>query len=352
MTESNKIDYEYTGDDKYQPPAGGVRDPQGRMYYPYLAEAALKKAVNLAIALERPLLLEGEPGCGKTRLANAIAYELTQKNLRQPDSKQKPEPDQVEPWWNFYIWNVKSTSRAREGFYTYDAVGRLRDAQLIGSDPKRLEKYLQKEEISELEDRLADKTQYRTFGKFGEALREQTYRPILLIDEIDKADSDFANDLLLELDELRFEIPETGEAFVPPSHKPIILITSNREKPLPEPFLRRCLYFYVAFPGTTALEQIIQKRFGTLENQQEVVNLAIQKFVAVRELLKKQPGSRPPGTSEFLEFLTALVQQQRPVAEAIAELDNLANELHLLGTLIKTKADQSLYIDRAGKTQQ
>jgi len=345
MTDSTQMDYTYTGD--YQPQK--IRDthgkeeypsdPLGRKYYPYLPEEPLKKAVNLAIALERPLLLEGEPGCGKTRLASAIAYEFTQKNLRKPKVK-----DSKSLWWNFYTWNVKSTTRARDGFYTYDAVARLRDAQLIGSDPERLRNYLGDEEVKKLEVRLADKTKYRTFGEFGNALRKQTYRPILLIDEIDKADSDFANDLLLELDELRFEIPDTEEKFQPPTHKPIILITSNREKPLPEPFLRRCLYYYVEFPDTEHLNKIISKRFGDLaHSKSEVVKKAVEQFKAIRELLKKQPGSRPPGTSEFLEFLTALIQERESIADAIKELDNLGNELPLLGTLIKTKADQDLY---------
>lgn len=344
MMDEIAMDYEYTGENQYQPPSEGVPDSQGRLYYPYLAETPLKKAVNLAIALERPLLLEGEPGCGKTRLANAIAYEFTQKNLRQHQSNRGEEA----PWWNFYIWNVKSTTRAREGFYTYDAVGRLRDVQLFGSDLKRLEEYWHPTEIKELKDRLADKTKYRTFGKFGDALREQTYRPILLIDEIDKADSDFANDLLLELDELRFEIPETREEFKSPTHKPIILITSNREKPLPEPFLRRCLYFYVPFPDTAHLKQIIQKRFESKAvEKKDVVQLAVEKFEDIRKLLQQQPGSRPPGTSEFLEFLTTLIQEQKPMEEAISELENLANEVHILGTLLKTKADQDRYIEQA-----
>lgn len=340
MTQKTEFDYQYTGE--YQPDAKGIKDLQGRLYYPYLVEEKLRKAVNLAIALERPLLLEGDPGCGKTKLANAIVYEFTQK-LRE----QNPE-ENSESWWNFYIWNVKSTTRARDGFYTYDAVGRLRDAQLIGSDLERLGNILQKTEIKQLEERLGNKTKYRTFGKFGEALREQSYRPILLIDEIDKADSDFANDLLLELDELRFEIPETREEFEPPTHKPIILITSNREKPLPEAFLRRCLYFYVPFPTSTNLQKIIQKRFGqSAIDKKQVVELAVSKFENIRKLLKQQPGSRPPGTSEFLEFLTALIQETKPIEEALRELNNLAKEVHILGTLIKTKTDQERYIEQA-----
>jgi MoxR-like ATPase len=239
MTQARKQGYRYTGEDAYQPPQMGVRDPLGRLYYPYVASDALKEAVNPAMELERPLLLEGEPGCGKTRLAGAIAYEFTQKYLNgQVDEAGQP------CWWEYAIWNVKSTSRARDGLYTFDAVARLRDAQLLGFDPKRLQEYLGVEESQKLKDRLRDKTCYREFGPLGAALRQPHTRPIVLIDEIDKADSDFPNDLLLELDQLCFGVPETGETISPPPQKPIILITSNREKPLPEPFLRRCLYFY------------------------------------------------------------------------------------------------------------
>lgn len=342
MTKPTKIDYTYTGDDPYQPSADGLRDPLGREYFPYLPEPGLQKAINLAIALQRPLLLEGEPGCGKTRVASALAFELSCKQL----SNQHPQPDQSEDWWNFYIWNITSTSRAQDGLYTFDAVGRLRDAQLIGSGPEQLKKYLGKQETEALENRLSNKAQYREFGALGKSLREQTYRPVLLIDEIDKADSDFPNDLLLELDELRFTIPETGENIKSPEahHKPIILITSNREKPLPEPFLRRCLYYYVPFPDEATLKRIITARFGErIRSKEKLVSKAVEKFTAIYDLLKLQPGSRPPGTSELIEFLTALIQENKPVKEAIAELDNLAEELPLLGTLIKTKADQDLY---------
>ncbi|MBE7385173.1 MAG: MoxR family ATPase [Leptolyngbya sp. SIO1E4] len=347
MTTQAAMDYTYTGTDACQPPAEGIQDPKGREYFPYLPEPKLKKALNLAITLQRPLLLEGEPGCGKTRVASALAYELACKNLGQkPD-----ESDKLEDWWNFYIWNITSTSRAQDGLYTYDAVGRLRDAQLIGADPKRLQKYLG-DDAAALENRLQDKRRYRQFGALGQALQHQTYRPVVLIDEIDKADSDFPNDLLLELDELRFTIPETdNERVGPPEahNKPIILITSNREKPLPEPFLRRCLYYYVTFPEEKILRRIIRARFGQrIAQKQAIVTIALEKFKTIQGLLQKQPGSRPPGTSELLEFLTALIQEQKPMEEAIAELENLADELPLLGTLIKTKADQDLYVQRQG----
>lgn len=357
MTNQAKLDYTYTGDEQYQPHPDGLRDSQGREYFPYLPEPGLKKALNLAIALQRPLLLEGEPGCGKTRIAVALAYELACKNFgtKPVDSKKPKGPKQPKNWWNFYIWNITSTSRAQDGLYTFDAVGRLRDAQLIGSDPQRLKNYLGEKETEALESRLTDKTQYREFGALGEALREQTYRPVVLIDEVDKADSDFPNDLLLELDELRFIIPETEEKIGPPENdkKPIILITSNREKPLPEPFLRRCLYYYVPFPEEATLRRILQARFGQrIAQKEEIVSLALKKFDQIHKLLEKQPGSRPPGTSELLEFLTALIQENKTVEEAIAELEKLAEELPLLGTLIKTKPDQDLYVKTYSKIRE
>jgi MoxR-like ATPase len=342
MTNSTEIDYTYTGADPYQPSANGLRDPQGREYFPYLPEPGLRKALNLAIALQRPLLLEGEPGCGKTRVASALAFELSCKQLRD----KHPNPDKKEDWWNFYIWNITSTSRAQDGLYTFDAVGRLRDAQLMGTDPERLKDFLG-DEAEDLKKRIKDKQEYLSYGALGQALQDQTNRPILLIDEIDKADSDFPNDLLLELDELRFTVPELDNKPIGPPEdkiKPIILITSNREKPLPEPFLRRCLYYYVPFPDEVTLKRIIAARFGErIESKQELVSKALEKFTAIYKLLKDQPGSRPPGTSELIEFLTALIQEGKPVKEAIAELDNLAEELPLLGTLIKTKTDQDLY---------
>jgi MoxR-like ATPase len=332
-----KLDYQYIGDDAYQPEMN-TRDPQGRRYDPYVAGEDLKEAVNLAIALKRPLLLEGEPGCGKTRLAGAIAYELTQKNFKELVAE-----DGQPVWWDYYIWTVKSTLRARDGLYRYDAVARLRDAQLIGSDPKRLQEYIGKEESDELKERLKDKKSYREMGALGEALRDPQYRSIVLIDEIDKADSDFPNDLLTEIDQLRFEIPETGERFETPDDdkKPIIIVTSNREKPLPEPFLRRCLYFYVEFPAEAQLREIITKRFGVLRGKDKLISEAIAHFYEVREMLIQQPGSRPPGTSEFLEFLTAL--SDRSVKNAKEDIQNLANRLPLLGILLKTKSDQDLY---------
>lgn len=333
MSDNKKPDYEYTAEEKYQT-EDGTEDPWKQIYcpYPYLPSDELKEAVNLAIALERPLLLEGEPGCGKTRLAGAVAYEFTKKNAEYLSTQEK--------FWAYYIWNIKSTIRARDGLYRYDAVARLRDAQLMGTNPDKLQDFLGGEETEELKQRLKDKKNYREFGALGKALQKHDYRPILLIDEIDKADSDFANDLLLELEELRFEIPETGESFPTPENKPIIFITSNREKPLPEPFLRRCIYFYVEFPDDKLLRNIIDKRFGTLtgRNKQKIKDKAIEIFYNIRDLLEKHPGSKPPGTSEFIDFFNAILQRKNP----LDDLDNLFNRTSLLGILIKTKPDQFL----------
>jgi MoxR-like ATPase len=341
----------YKGDTSHLPPMDGMPDLVGNIYYPYLPSPDLVKAVNLAIALERPLLLEGEPGCGKTCLAGAIAYEFTQQNFKeQKDEKGQPK------WWPFYTWTIKSTSRARDGLYTFDAVARLRDAQLIasvGGDFERLKACYDEKEIEQLEVQLKDPKRrgYREFGRLGTALMSEMpkdqewkldYPPVVLIDEIDKADSDFANDLLLEIEEWRFEIPETGEKIGPPKHKPIVLITSNREKPLPEPFLRRCLYFFVPFPEER-LREIIERRFGSLtQEKQEVVNLAIQRFSEIQALLENQPGERSPGVSEFLLFLAALLDYPT-VENAINDLQQLADQLPLLGILLKNRDVQDLY---------
>ncbi|NJM70659.1 MAG: MoxR family ATPase [Scytonema sp. RU_4_4] len=327
---------QYTGE--FQPPQAGVKDLNQRVYYPYISSEDLKEAVNLAIALERPLLLEGEPGCGKTRLAGAVAYEFTQKYLQDQNNKEEQK------WWDYYIWNIKSTTRARDGLYSYDVVARLRDAQLMGSGPQQLKEFLEDREIQDLKNRLKEKKNYRDFGALGKALQEHPHRPILLIDEIDKADGDFANDLLLELEELCFEVPETGESFPTPEHKPIIFITSNREKPLPEPFLRRCLYFFVDFPNKEQLRKIINQRFSErVRDKQELVEKAIERFDEIRKRLENVPGSRPPGTSEFIEFLTALLNKQ-DVKKALEDLEKLSDKLPLLGTLLKTKQDQELYV--------
>jgi MoxR-like ATPase len=210
---TQELDYIYTGKILPERPKTGSR---GQKRYPYLPEDDLVEAVNLSIALERPLLLEGDPGCGKTCLAEAIVYELNQKNKVEIP---------------FYRWDVKSSTRGRDGLYTFDAVGRLRDAQMLGANLSQLEKFLDQEDFKTLKTRLKDKEKYIEFGALGQAIQEESKRAIVLIDEVDKADSDFANDLLLELDRFEFTVPELNNQSYPENPqtapKPIVILTSN-----------------------------------------------------------------------------------------------------------------------------
>jgi MoxR-like ATPase len=236
--------------------------------------------------------------------------------------------------------------------YTYDAVGRLRDAQMLGANLSAIETFLQAGETEKLKKRLENKSgeEYLKFGAFGNAINESAAtgkRSIILIDEVDKADSDFCNDLLLELNEYKFTVTEIGEEATYPKDgksatKPIVILTSNREKPLPAPFLRRCLYFYVEFPTGDRLTEIIAARFETIPEQQEAfVRQAIEHILKVRQLMQDQLGSRPPGTSEFLDLLLALWELE-PKA-AISKLQNLSGDLPLLGTLLKSQPDQGIH---------
>jgi MoxR-like ATPase len=334
MTTPSRYDYTFSKEADYSLLKEKRTDKEKRCYEPYIPSDGLVEAVNLAIDLKRPLLLEGEPGCGKTRLAGAIVYQLTQNNLRN---------QKTDNWWPFYTWTVKSYTRARDGLYTFDAVGRLRDAQMANI----MLQQAQDSEVSQMQSKLQNAKEYRKFGALGDAFREQGKRAVVLIDEVDKADSDFANDLLLELDEFRFEIPETGEKISAPKEPPIIILTSNREKPLPDAFLRRCLYFNIAFPSGDELKNIARQRLTNLSQEKEEEALLAQataKFEEVREAMR-QPGSRPPGTSEFLEFLEALRRRFNSNFEQV--LEDLPNQLPLLGILLKTKADQELYAKKA-----
>jgi MoxR-like ATPase len=334
-----------------QPPPDGLEDlTTGRRYYPYTPDLKLVKAVNLAILLKRPLLIEGEPGCGKTRLADAIAYQFSRMQIAE-----QRDSDLHKEWWHYGIWNVKSNGQARDGLYRFDAVGRLRDAQLVGSDPDKL-KDLMGEDFDKLKARLQgkesdnngrEKNAYITFGKLGEALwQTKCDRPIVLIDEIDKADSDFQNDLLYELDRLSFEIPETGETYPNPKGNfrpyPIVIITSNRERQLPEPFLRRCLYYYLDFPDTPVLTKIIKSRFGQKAiEQKELVAKTIAHFNQIREELKGKPSSKSPGTSELIDLVEVLLDANTSAADR--DLAQLVKNPHILGIILKTKDDHELY---------
>jgi MoxR-like ATPase len=357
MTEPNKNRLKYDGD-KYKHPIKPIpTDPEGRKYYPYIPSPDLCEAINLAIALNRPLLLEGEPGCGKTMLADAIAYEFTHKYKDRLQGKKK--------WWPYYIWNVKSTERARNGLYTFDAVARLRDAQLAGAMS-----YLPDAEKTEVIKRLNDKTEYIEFGAFGKALTDEMppgVRPILLIDEIDKADPDFANDLLLEIGRNQFEITEIKASEDTSTDKntkvkikdryfsredsgnePIVIITSNKERPLPEAFLRRCLYYHVGFPDDEYLTKIVRSHLGEKAEYTDLINAAIEKMKEARNTLGEQPGSKLPGTSEVLDLLKALID--RPQSKGLAALKDLALELPLLGIVLKSQADQRFYQEELGIT--
>lgn len=294
---------EYTG--KVQPQLG-ERGANGQLLYPYLPNPELVEAVNLAIYLERPLLLKGEPGCGKTQLASAVAYELG---------------------LNLEAWYVKSTSRARDGLYNYDAVGRLRDAQLAASGR------LTEEQIQ----RIDDPTTYIRWGTLGRAFQQEN-RTVVLIDEIDKADIDFPNDLLLELDERRFIVEETGQQ-IEAKVAPIVLITSNDEKDLPDAFLRRCLFHYVEFPSRERLIQIVNALFPT--SPQALVDKAIVRFLLLREEMRKDKGEagKKVSTSELIDWFRVL--RRYPQDEALAKLDG---KIPYAGVLLKSWDDHMRYL--------
>ncbi|MBW4446634.1 MAG: MoxR family ATPase [Spirirestis rafaelensis WJT71-NPBG6] len=305
MVEILNRQFEYTG--KIQPHLG-ERLPNGKLLSPYLPSPELVEAVNLAIYLERPLLLKGEPGCGKTLLASAVAHEL---NLP------------LEAWY------VKSTSRARDGLYTYDAVGRLRDAQLAASDRLKPEQL----------QRLDDAASYVRWGPLGRAFgREQ--RSVVLIDEIDKADIDFPNDLLLELDEKRFIVEETGQE-IEAKAAPIVFISSNDEKDLPDAFLRRCLFHYVEFPTPERLIKIMNVLFPTAS--EVLVNQAVTRFLQLREEMRKEGVTgKNVSTSELIDWFRVL--RRYPEDEVLAKLKG---KLPFLGVLLKSWDDHVRYLRQA-----
>ena len=261
----------------------------------YVAGDDLKVAVNAAIALERPLLVKGEPGTGKTMLAQEVAAALGARMLS---------------------WHVKSTTRAQQGLYEYDAVSRLRDSQL--GDP-----------------RVSDIRNYIRRGPVWEAFASPE-RVVLLIDEIDKADIEFPNDLLLELDRMEFHVYETGE-FVKAAQRPIVFITSNNEKELPDAFLRRCFFHYIRFPDATTMRAIVDTHFPGIKSR--LVEDALRTFFDVRETpgLKKRPT-----TSELLDWLKLLLNEDL-APEALRERDNKKLLPPLHGALLKNEQDVHLF---------
>lgn len=295
----------YTGTVQPKP---GETDTTGRPLYPYLPNEDLIEAVNLTIQLERPLLLKGEPGCGKTRLAYDVAYELGLP---------------------FETWYVKSTSRARDGLYTYDTVGRLRDAQLASGA------LMKPEDLP----RISNPATYVKWGAIGRSF-QNAQRSVILIDEIDKADIDFPNDLLLELDESRFLVEETNET-IAAKFKPIVLITSNDEKALPNAFLRRCLFHYVAFPSHDRLTEIIQRFFPT--TSPALAEKAVGRFLDLRQEMDKDKAGKKVSTSELIDWFNIL--HRYPEDEVLKKLDG---KLPYPGLLLKSWDDHRRYLARMG----
>lgn len=254
----------------------------------YIASQDLMYSVNIAIKLEKPLLIKGEPGTGKTMLAEAISKSLDK---------------------DLIIWSIKSTTKAKDGLYVYDTVQRLYDSQFGEGDVSDIKKYIHP-------------------GKLGEAFLNER-QPVLLIDEIDKADLEFPNDLLWELDKMEFYIPETKET-IRANQRPIVIITSNAEKELPDAFLRRCIFHYIAFPDPDTMREIIDVHFDDLEDK--LVDAAIEAFYWLRELRDIQ---KKPATSELIDWIRALQISGVPIKKIV-------NELPFLGVLLKKNQDIDL----------
>ncbi|MGQ8363797.1 AAA family ATPase [Glaciecola sp. 1036] len=261
----------------------------------YIATKELQLAVNAAITLEKPLLIKGEPGTGKTMLAEELASSLNTDLIQ---------------------WHIKSTTRAQQGLYEYDAVSRLRDSQLGDERVKDIKNYIVK-------------------GKLWQAFTAEK-RPVLLIDEIDKADIEFPNDLLLELDRMEFFVYETQER-IAAKQRPIVIITSNNEKELPDAFLRRCFFHYINFPNEDEMKQIVDVHFPNLKKQ--LLDQALKSFFQLREIggLKKKPS-----TSELIDWLKLLVADDiSPEVLADQEQKNALPPLY--GALLKNEQDIHLF---------
>ena len=254
----------------------------------YVASEQLLASVNVAIALQKPLLVKGEPGTGKTMLAQAIANSLGKKLI---------------------IWNIKSTTKAQDGLYMYDTIQRLYDGQFG-------------------EEGVNDIARYIKLGKLGEAF-ESEEQVILLIDEIDKADLEFPNDLLWELDQMEFYIHETKRT-VKAKHRPIVIITSNAEKELPDAFLRRCIFHYIDFPDQTLMEEIVRTHYPDVEDK--LLKDAMEAFYWIRSM---KDIRKKPSTSELIDWINALQIGGIPT-------DKLRTELPFIGVVVKKDEDLQL----------
>jgi MoxR-like ATPase len=261
----------------------------------YVISEPLKNAVNVTIALERPLLIRGEPGTGKTLLAHSIANGLGKRLI---------------------VWNIKSTTKAQEGLYVYDTVQRLNDSRFGGRD-------------------VSDIKQYIKLGKLGQAFVSPE-QVVLLIDEIDKADLEFPNDLLNELEEMSFYIPETNET-ITAIHRPIVVITSNAEKELPDAFLRRCIFHYIEFPHSELMEEIVRVHFPNIKDS--LLHEALKTFYKLREI---DDFRKKPSTSELIDWIRALMAGGIPH-------DKISSDIPFVGTLLKKETDYDYFVARMGR---
>ena len=261
----------------------------------YIATEDLRIAVNAAVTLERPLLIKGEPGTGKTVLAEEVS-----KALKMP----------------LITWHIKSTTKAQQGLYEYDAITRLRDSQLGDEKVKDIKNYIKQ-------------------GKLWEAF-ESNERPILLIDEIDKADIEFPNDLLQELDRMEFYVYETNET-IKAAKRPVVIITSNNEKELPDAFLRRCFFHYISFPDAETMQKIVDVHYPKIKSK--LVSESLKVFYELRDV----PGiKKKPSTSELLDWLKLLMNEDiKPEMLREKNANNLIPPLH--GALLKNEQDVHLF---------
>ncbi len=255
----------------------------------YVTSEALRNAVNVSIAVARPLLVRGEPGTGKTLLAHSIARALNKELL---------------------IWNVKSSTKAQEGLYVYDTVQRLNDSRFGDKD-------------------ISDIKQYIKLGKLGQAF-VASEQVVLLIDEVDKADLEFPNDLLNELDIMSFYIPETNET-IKAKDRPIVIITSNAEKELPDAFLRRCIFHYIEFPDTAMMEEIVKVHYPDI--QKALLKEALRSFYALREI---DEFRKKPSTSELIDWIQAII-------ESGISNDKIFKDIPFIGSLLKKETDINLF---------